>query len=129
MPRMRVTTSPWVGWLSRDGAAAGVAPRIAVKLSRKTASWAFARVETFRVTASLDLLGALPGVIVLLLVDDFSRSFQSTGLLAFACGADSQGNSFLLEKRLTTKYPLGLIPVELSYYFSLRRATVMASGS
>ena len=55
------------GWLSRDGAAVGDAPWFAVRLTRVTAPWAFARGETFRVIASLELLGALLGVMILLL--------------------------------------------------------------
>ena len=54
------------GWLSAEGRATKDAPWFAVRLTRKNAAWAFARGEPFRTIASLELLGALVGVMVLL---------------------------------------------------------------
>ena len=66
------------------------------------------------------------GVMVILPVADFACPSGSTVLVTFACGTGNLGNGCLLEKLSTTKYPLGLILVELSYQLSLRRAALRA---
>ena len=43
------------------------------------------------------------------------------------CGTDNQGNMFLLDKLLTTKYPLGVVLMELSCQLGLRRAALRAN--
>ena len=93
----------------------GGRPWFAVSLNRRNAPWAFARVEPFRVVASLELLAALVGVMVLLPEADWRRPTESTGLVTVGCATDNQGNSFLLDRLMATRYPLGLILIELSY--------------
>ena len=114
------------GWLSAEGRATKDAPWFAVRLTRKNAAWAFARGEPFRTIASLELLGALVGVMVLLPTKLFDRAAGSTGLVTFGCATDNQGNSFLMDRLMTTKYPLGLILIELSHQLSQRRAALRA---
>ena len=54
------------GWRGQQGRPTKEAVWFAVALNRQNAPWAFARGETFRVIASLELLGALVSVMVLL---------------------------------------------------------------
>ena len=96
----------------------------AVALNRQNAPWAFARGESFRVIASLELLGILVGVMAL--IPEHSDSEQ-LGLATITCGTDNQGNMFLLDKLLTTKYPLGVVLMELSCQLGLRRAALRAN--
>ena len=49
------------------------------------------------------------------------------GLATLTCGTDNQGNTFLLDKLLTTKYPLGVVLMELSCQLGLRRAALRAN--
>ena len=42
------------------------------------------------------------------------------------CGTDNQGNSYLLDKLLTTKYPLGIVLMELAVQLGKRGATLRA---
>ena len=114
------------GWLCSEGRPTKEAPWFAVKLTKKTAPWAFARGEPFRTIASLELLGALVGVMVLLPEQLFDRGIESTGLVTFGCATDNQGNSFLVDRLMTTKYPLGIILVELLHQLALRRAALRA---
>ena len=114
------------GWLCADGRATRDAPWFSVKLTRQNAAWAFARGEPFRTIASLELLGALVGVMVLLPMSLFDRGPENTGLVTFGCATDNQGNSFLMDRLLTTKYPLGVILVELCHQLALRRAALRA---
>ena len=114
------------GWLCSEGRSTKDAPWFAVRLTRKNAAWAFARGEPFRTIASLELLGALVGVMVLLPEQLFDRGAESTGLVTFGCATDNQGNSFLVDRLMTTKYPLGIILVELCHQLALRRSALRA---
>ena len=114
------------GWLSRGGTATRDARWFAVSLNRINAPWAFARGEPFRVVASLELLAALIGVMVLCPEDEWRREPESTGLVTIGCATDNQGNSFLLDRLMTTKYPLGLILIELSCQLAARRMALRA---
>ena len=95
-----------------------------MELNRRNAPWAFARGEAFRTIASLELLGALVSVMVLLPVAEFDA--PTLGMATLSCGTDNQGNSYLLDKLMTTKFPLGVVLMELSCQLSLRRACLHA---
>ena len=40
---------------------------------------------------------------------------NGTGLMTLSCGTDNLGNTFLLDRLLTTKYPLGVVLMEVAY--------------
>ena len=63
-------------------------------------------------------------VMVLMPVADASSA--TTGLATFKCGTDNQGNSFLLDKLMTTKFPLGVVLMELACQLGIRRACMHA---
>ena len=94
-------------------------------LTRQNAPWAFSRGEAFRTIASLELLGILVGIMVLMPLSDF-RKADYLGLLTMSCGTDNLGNSFLLDKLLTTKYPLGVVLMEVAFQCRIRGATLRA---
>jgi hypothetical protein len=112
------------GWRCREGRPTREAEWFAVTLNRRNAAWAFARSEAFRTIASLELLGALVSVMVLLPESEVASA--TSGLVTLTCGTDNQGNSYLLDKLMTTKYPLGVILMELSCQLGLRRACLHA---
>ena len=112
------------GWRSIGAKRTEDAPWFAVRLNRRNAPWAFARGEAFRTIASLELLGALVGLMVLV-PDDLLRA-ETVGTATFTCGTDNQGNSFLLDKLLTTKYPLGVVLMELACQASRKKASLRA---
>ena len=114
------------GWLSAGGVSTKEAPWFAVALTKANAPWAFHRGEPFRVVASLELLGALVSVMTLLPEADWARPADSSGIVTIGCATDNQGNSFLMDKLLTTKFPLGLILIELSYQLARRRMALRA---
>ena len=72
--------------------------------------------------ASLELLGSLLGVMVLLPLATFDKSALSSGLVTIGCGTDNQG----IKCWLTTKYPVSVVLVELCHQLQLRRATLRA---
>ena len=112
------------GWRCRPGRPTRESEWFSVALNRRNAPWAFARGEAFRTIASLELLGALVSVMVLLPAAEASGT--SLGLATLSCGTDNQGNSFLLDKLMTTKFPLGVVLMELACQLSLRRACLHA---
>ena len=111
------------GWRSCGGSRTREAPWFAVRLNRRNAPWAFARGEAFRTVASLELLGALVGLMVL--CPSFP-SADAVGTATLSCGTDNQGNSFLLDKCLTTKYPLGVVLMEVACQAALKGAVLRA---
>jgi hypothetical protein len=66
----------------------------------------------------------LVSVMVLLPVAEAGGS--SLGLATLTCGTDNQGNSYLLDKLMTTKFPLGVVLMELACQLGLRRACLHA---
>ena len=113
------------GWRCRGAKSTFEADWFAVRLNRRNAAWAFARGEVFRTIASLELLGVLVSVMVLM-PDDDDAGAESLGSISLTCGTDNQGNSYLLDKLLTTKYPLGVILMELAVQLGRRNATLRA---
>ena len=95
------------GWRSSGSVRTKDAVWFAVSLNRRNAPWAFQKGEAFRTIASLELLGVLVGLMVL--VPEASEVHDnSTGTIAVSCGTDNLGNTYLLDRGITTKYPLGV---------------------
>ena len=67
------------------------------------------------------MLASLIGLMVL--VPEEGARGESVGLLGLSVGTDNQGNTFLLDRMLTTKYPLGVVLMELAH--QLRRRHLM----
>ena len=111
------------GWRTTGGKVAE-AEWFAVSLNRVNAPWAFAKGEAFRTIASLELLGALVGLMVL--VPEGDRG-EAAGTLTLSCGTDNRGNSFLLDKMLTTRYPLGIVLMECAHQMRKRRLLLRAN--
>ena len=84
------------GWRTCGDGRTGEAQWFAVKLNRRNAPWAFARGEAFRTIASLELLGILVGIMVLMPTQKIDAGVLGT--VSFTCGTDNQGNSYLLDK-------------------------------
>ena len=91
-----------------------------VKLSKHTAPWAFEKGEPFRAIASLELLGSLLGV--MLLVDENGRAQGSHGgVLSVGALTDNSGNRFAVTKMLSTKWPLTALVAELAAQLERRQ--------
>ena len=72
----------------------------------------------------MELLGALVGLMIM--VPDDLLSPDSVGTATITCGTDNQGNSLRLDKLLTTKYPLGVVLMELACQAGRKRASLRA---
>ena len=95
-----------------------------VELCPAAAPWAYTKGpspgEPFRAIASLELLAVLVGMMVFLSKVS-EADFRGSGTVGFAVGADNQGNGSLLAKKLTTKFPLCVILMEVCAQLERRK--------
>ena len=112
------------GWKSQGGCKTRDGPWFSLELTRKTAPWAFERGEPFRTIASLELIASLVGLMIL--VPQEVQGGETSAVVSLSCGTDSQGNTHLLDRMLTTKYPLGVVLMELAHQSRVRRMVLRA---
>ena len=82
-----------------------------VKLDRTTAPWAYVKGDPYRTIAALELMATLVAVCV------FGHGAVWKGAVATATVAgftDNMGNSFVVDKHMTTAFPLCVVLMELS---------------
>ena len=113
------------GWRCRGASRTKEASWFAVSLNRRNAPWAFQKGEAFRTIASLELLGVLVGLMVLVPDGDLALR-NGTGLLTLSCGTDNLG-TYLLDRLLTTKYPLGVVLMEVAHQCHRRGLVLRAN--
>ena len=99
------------GWESFGGVSTEKSRWFSVRLNRKNAPWAYLRGDPFRAIASLELMGVL--IALLAFGDNPSwsggrRSITLTGI------TDNAGNSHVLRRYGTSKYPLSIIVMEVA---------------
>ena len=63
---------------------------------------------------------------VMVLMPDTPGAGESVGTITLTCGTDNQGNMFLMDKLLTTKYPLGVVLMEPATQLGRRAAALRA---
>ena len=51
---------------------------------------------------------------------------ETAATLTFSSGTDNQGNSYLLDRMMTTKYPLVVVLMELAHQMRRRRLVLRA---
>ena len=105
------------GFQTRDGFGRPIPHEAAkcfiITFSRENASWAFAKGEPFQAIASLELLGALLGGI-LLLDGDECPELRSGCAVSVGGLTDNRGNKFAVAKLLATKWPLSAFVAEMA---------------
>jgi len=105
------------GWETGPSPSTSTSRWFAVRLTRRNAPWAFARGETFRVIAALELFGFLCGVMAFVEPND-DANFE--GEMCFTAFTDNQSNGFLIDRLQTTKFPLCLILMEVAWQLQER---------
>ena len=98
------------GWESYGNTPPGNARWFSVRLDRKNAPWAFARGEPFRTIAALELYASLVSYVV------FSPRWpkSSRGAVVLSGITDNLGNTFILSRLMTSKFPALVILTELA---------------
>ena len=95
------------GWLCHPGGTRE-SKWFAVQITPGNAPWAFWAGEAFRTIASLELFASLLCLMI------FAPEDDSFGVLRFTGETDNRGNSFVVQKLMSTKYPLNVVLMELA---------------
>ncbi len=102
------------GWLpTRDATgrlSTSCSPWFSVRLSSTNAPWAYHRGEPYRVIAALEALGVL--LAVMAFGSHFSRNQDATVIIGGV--TDNRGNAYVLNRLMSTKYPLCTVVMELA---------------
>ena len=99
------------GWETFGGKPSKEARWFSVKLDRANAPWIYVKGEPFKVIASLELLAITVAVMV------FSKGAswsETAGRLVLTAFTDNQGNSYVLDKFMSTTFPLSVVLMELA---------------
>jgi hypothetical protein len=101
----------WVGgWEPHQSGDLKKSRWFALQVTRDWAPWAFIKNNPQRLIASLELLGTLLGVIFF--SDKWSNG--SRGSVVGRAITDNLGNSFIVSKQMTTKFPVTLLLMEMT---------------
>ena len=96
------------GWECIGGRRPAEARWFSVELCRKTAPWAYAKGDPFRTIAALELFGSL--LCIILFGDSWPAG--AGGTLQLEGLTDNLGNSFVLSRLMSSKFPLVAILAE-----------------
>ena len=99
------------GWSCRKGLCTKEALWFSLEITAENAPWAFAKAsDPGRTIAALELLGTL----LCLVLFDFSFEELTCGNNVICGSTDNQGNSFILSKYISTKWPITALLIETS---------------
>eukprot|EP00438_Fugacium_kawagutii_P008249 Skav226268 [mRNA] locus=scaffold2708:264535:265680:- [translate_table: standard] len=99
------------GWETIDEAGTMKARWFSIRLTRRNAPWVFAKGEPFRNIASLELMAVLMTVIV------FGKRWEGLvqkGEILLTASTDNLGNTHVLRRFMSCKYPLSIVVMELA---------------
>ncbi|CAJ1332305.1 unnamed protein product [Effrenium voratum] len=99
------------GWESFGGRATAEARWFSLKLTRKTAPWAYVKGEPFRVIASLELIATTVAVCIF---GPGSQWRDSVGELVVQGFTDSLVNTHVIDHYMSTAFPLSVVLMELA---------------
>jgi len=101
---------PIGGWELNGSDDPMLARWFSLDLGRSEIPWAYRRGDPFRSIAALELLAVLVCVVVF----RPSSDMLAGGLVSLTASVDNQSNGFTLDRFSTTKFPLGLVLMELA---------------
>ena len=110
------------GWSLYEGPSPSAARWFAVELTEATAPWAFAKQkQPHRVIAALELFATLLCVMLLWPLS-LPPGRGTAALLGFSAATDNQGNAYVLDRFMSTKWPLGPVLCERAAQLRKRSA-------
>lgn len=98
----------WIGGWAMDSTETKQCRWFSEKLCHTNAPWLFTAGEGYRQIASLELLATLAAVLV------FGVPVNLRGKMLCSAGTDNKGNSHVVARLLTTKFPLAAFLMELA---------------
>jgi hypothetical protein len=112
------------GWMPSRNAQGTLDPAVSrwfsVSLSRDSAPWAYCRGEPFRAIAALEALGVL---LALLAFSGEVAHDQDVALLIPGV-TDNRGNAYVLDRLMSTRFPLCAVVMELAAQMEKKNARV-----
>ena len=99
------------GWESWEKTDHRKARWFAVELNRQNAPWAYVKGDPFRSIASLELMGVL---LALMLFGPEAKWSRKGGAVTLSAYTDNAGNSHVLRKFASSKYPLSILVMEMA---------------
>ena len=106
----------WIGGWALDDADTRRCRWFSERLSHSNAPWLYAAGEAYRQIAALELVATLAAVVV------FGIPKGTTGTFRCSAATDNQGNSRVVARLLTTKFPLNAFLMELAAQLQCRGA-------
>lgn len=97
------------GWESFAQRELSEARWFSVELTRKTAPWAYVKADPFRTISSLELVAVLIAVMLFAPGAEWKGSRAQVTITAVT---DNLGNTFVLQKFMSCKYPLSIVVME-----------------
>eukprot|EP00438_Fugacium_kawagutii_P035559 Skav229223 [mRNA] locus=scaffold864:62799:63878:- [translate_table: standard] len=99
------------GWETFHGTDTAKCRWFSVRLNRRNASWTYLRGDPYRSIASLELMGVL---IALMVFGKDAKWSQGRKSVVITGMTDNAGNSHVLRKFSTSKYPLSILVMEVA---------------
>lgn len=100
------------GWEVYGGLPPEEARWFSVKVTRKTFPWLYLKGEPFRTIAAAELLAVTIAVMVF---KEEAKWWRSDGRFSITGFTDNSSNSFVIDKYLSTKFPVSLVLMELAH--------------
>ena len=108
----------WIGGWALDDQDTMKRRWFAEKITHEKAPWLYAAGESYRHIASLELLSTLAAVVA------FGLGKADAGRISCSAGTDNKGNSFVVSRLLTTKFPLCAFLIKLALQLRVRRVNL-----
>jgi hypothetical protein len=102
------------GWECKDGTPTEEARWFSVALTATEAPWLFSKGHASRTVASSELLATLVAVWLFVPVPEEGTTERTRGLMRCRGHTDNIGNSYVVAKLLTTKFPLAAVLMQLA---------------
>ena len=99
------------GWESYKGQETSQARWFSIELNRRNAAWAYVKGDPFRSIASLELVGVLTAVMLFAPEADWRGGRTRVTITAVT---DNLGNTFVMQKFASCKFPLSIVVMELA---------------
>ena len=109
------------GWEVYGGKRPEEARWFSVKVTRKVCAWLYLKGEPFRTIAAAELLAVTVAVVV------FGKEAGwrgADGRFTISGFTDNSSNTFVVDKFLTTKFPVSLVLMELAYQLASLKANL-----
>ena len=99
------------GWETWGGVPQCQARWFSFKLNRRNAAWAYLKGDPFRSIATLELIGVLAAVMVL---SPDAKWAEGDSTVTLSALTDNLGNTHVLKKFGSSRYPLSIVAMELA---------------